>query len=294
MKKSLKLIAFILSIAFLFGVLALAIHASEASENFIETVEAMKAASSLDAKDELLLYAEEYLDEYLSEGGSTEDEQIAEYYLDYLTLKEEIDAEVALCIEFIDYVEAAENALGYPALKANMIAAEELLSKIDNSYSQVSGFVNSFNTMKFDLAQNEKVCEYYIEAGEQAKAAKTYAEAKAAVEYGSIVEKNIEIFDYPGLEEARAALTDASELMSTLALEAAEFILAVSNIGKIGSIPEGVIAAYAVYETIDPTAPDVSASLDKLRSIERNYNKSATEANATVDDINGFIFGFGF
>ena len=294
MNRKLKILSLVLSFAILFGTCSLAVYASDAADNFITMIEYIKEANTLDEKNELLTYAEEYLNEYLAEGGSTSDEDISDYYLEYISLKSDIESKVALCYEFISYVEAAENADGYVELKENLTAAALILPNIDKSYSEVSAFINSYNSINSSLGKEEKICVMYIEAGNQAAAATNYKQAYDAVDYGAVVERNITIHDYPGLDEAKAKLEAAKNMMSAIAIKAANFVLAVNNIGKNGSVPKGIVEAYEVYRTIDPTAPDVAFSLDKLKKAEEKYNTSVTEANTMVSDMTSLIFGIGF
>ncbi len=289
-KKALLLSAFILIAILALTALTVSASVSDTAQDFIYMVYYMESETDLNTQKMYLDNADILWDMYVSEGGSPEDEGVAESYESYISQKASIEAKIALCDEFIEYVTLASEATGYPEKRENLDKADALLDKIDKNYEGVNSAYSLFSSLCNELQEPEKICEQYIEAAAKAAAGKTCSEVRSFIQEAKIIKALITIPDYTGLEEANENIKNAELFLAERALEAAPFILAVRNITSAESIPAGVMAAYKELEGIDETADGVYTALSDLEKIEADYNEMVEEANNIAKEANGFIF----
>jgi hypothetical protein len=264
---------------------------------FVESVGAVKNALTLDEKYECLLSAEESLNAYTT-GGGVPDAEGETIIAEYRALKEEVEASIARCEEFIEYVELAltYDGVSFVDMMENLEKAEALLDLIDTTYTGITGFKNDYSALIFAYKEPIEICESFIRYASLAANAETYEEASLNYARANDCKSNITILDYPGLDEAEENLKVANAFMSERLLRAKDFIEAVANIGKAENLAKAIEDAYAIIErdNVDVTAEGASAAYEELSSLKFKYDRDVTRSNKAVDDAIQFIFGFIF
>ncbi len=295
-QKTFRLISVILAVTLALAALTITIFAAieETAQSFIEAVELIESTTNLEEQETYLELAENLWQVYTDEGGSSEDEIIAEHYEKYMDSKEIIEQKVAYCIEFIQYVEAANEAEDYPTIKANLIKAEELINKIDSDYVGVQSAKTTYSNLCKTLSEPEGLCEMYIEKAAAAAEANTYYDANYILTEAKRLKANITIEDYPGLDEADENIKKTEKFLAARLLEAAPFIIAVRNISLAENVPAGVMAAYEALKGIDQTTDGVSSALSDLKKTEKEYNQKAQIANEAASEAESVVFAFIF
>ncbi len=296
MKFNRHILLTVLIVAFLASVITVAAFAAAAdtAQQFVAFVGYLENAEDINMQQLYLESIDAIWGTYVSEGGTSEDEAVAESYQKYLTIQAAVETKISVCNEFIDYVNAANSATGYPEKKEKLENAKALLDQIDMEYEGVSSAYSLYNSIVYQLQEPEETCQRYIEeaaaAAEAAKLGKTCYEVKQLISKAKVTKQLIKIQDYPGLSEADENIREAERYISDKALEAAPFVLAVRNISSASSIPEGVMAAYNALVGIDETADGVYAAISDLEKIESDYNAEVKEANDIANEAGSFMF----
>ena len=264
---------------------------------FIRAVESIDTALTLTEKEEYLTAATEHLTAYLEDGGDTTDAEAASAYGKYLSYKEDIEATVEYCVQFMEYVDLAVYGEGsFTETMEYLAEAEALLDKIDESYIGVAGAKADYSALCSELYGPIEVCKSYIAAALAAAEATNYGDAAENYNKALTYRALITIEDYPGLAEAEENLAIADVFMSERLLAAQNFIIAVKNISKSESVPKGIEEAYAIFErdNVDETAEGASSAMSELKMLEATYNRNVNRANKDVDEMNLLLFWFIF
>ena len=289
-----RILAGVLVSALLVAALSVFSFAADFAVVFGNYVAAIDDTKSLDEKIEYIDGAKAALTAYINAGGSETDAAVAENYARFLLQQGEIEAEILLCYEFINIVNAIwEPGLSYDELLGYITDASELLEQIeDKSYSAISSYVSNFKSEKISFESKVEVCETYVGYAKAAAEAATYADSKQNIDAALLVKSNIEFLDYPLLDQAEQYIETARAIMYQKNIDADVFVKAVKNIGNAESIPAGIKAAYAVLEEydIDVTADGADEAMRTLKTHELSYNRKVVQSNDVQEQTAEFVF----
>ena len=294
-----KIISFVLLVCTVFSIAAFTVSAEESpKEAFIENVELLEIAEKLAQRVNYISAASKALDEYLAAGGSVTDEAIADHYVLFVAYNEQIEAEKALHIEFIDEVNLASAMQddSYVDFKSHMNRAAEILPSLDKSFAGISASIELYNSLYYAFKDREDICDLYIEYATLAGEASTYADANKYVSEADRIYSNVTIKDYPGLEDARILVNNAKTFMGKCELAASPFFTAVSNVQRTTTLnlPKAIKDAYALLETIDETTVGVDIAVSTLNSESKKYDRIVNDANAAMEEIGSLSLAFIF
>jgi len=298
MKKGLRCaLSLVLVMATLFsvfgGVLVYAEDLAAIGADFNSIVESIDDSSGLVEKKEKIDLAEVKLGQYTAAGGAYTDALIADAYAEYLLKKDAVEKTIADCLEFIRIVEMAQGEeLSYPEVRAYLDEAKGYVDKIDTSYTGVSMAYQTYGVMLAELEEPEKNCAMFIDMVNAALATTDYASGKRAYELANDAQRLVEIDDYPGIEKAKADLAAFKSKLDLIKFRADTYIVAVENLSSAPSMLKAIADAKAMEATVDFTVPGASDAKANLAAFESSYDECAKQANADVDDMNSFIFGF--
>ena len=273
-----KILSLVLAITLTFTVFAVAVSAAleDNASAFNSAVSRIKSATTLESKESNLKSADTAIAAYIADGGSVTDAAINDSYAYYSEVKPVIEASVKACNDFVEYVALAlVETNTFVETKGYLDLAEALLDKIDLKYGDVSLMKTEYDKITDSLVDPIKVCEDFISYASMAAAATNYKDANTYYTLASNAKTQIEILDYPGLDEAEANLAIASATMANATLAAKPFLDAVRNIGKADSTPLGIKAAKDALKGIDQTAPGVANALKNLEKADRWHKKGA-------------------
>lgn len=292
MKKFLSLrglLALVLAVAVICSALStVAVAISAEADAFNAAVAELETKTEIPDIEAALTAADAALADYLSTAGNSKtDAAIAEKYASLVEIKNEM---------FIYYVDAASEAHDdgdYLTTRANLDLAEAILNTIENELTtSAMSYRGAYMGIIDELREPEENSASYVQRAHAAKNATTFAEAKKNYDSAKLIERNLSLDDYPGIDEARALLLEVQAYLAELTIEAADFLAAVESVYTSGSFFEGIEAAYEEYGKLSDTTitgvPEAKSSLDRMVS---RHNEGADTANAMVNDMNSIIYG---
>lgn len=300
--QKIKFLAFLLVITLILGAFATVAFAAELpSAEFLDAVDNIRNSASLSQKERFVAVAGEKWQAYVDAGGSSDDAEVSEAYVYYLSSKGEVDRLTAICIGFIeDVISAAEawSIVDYKAAKDSLSEAEAAASLVDRTYEGVSSAMNTYSSLLSEISTCEKPYLLYIENIEKAAASVTYEEAYGYLEIAEmalrdIKKQSVKIADFPGFADAEAASLEVEEFLNDVMSVAVEFLDAVKSISP-STIKTDVAAAYEIYGRIDVTAAGVKAAKRELDGRVKEFNDNTERSNGMVDDANSMIFSLIF
>jgi hypothetical protein len=265
---------------------------------FNQYVAQISATQSLYEKSAYLAAAEEILSAYIEEGGTVEDEAIAEAYTEYISIKDVIETAVEASENFIYYVGEASTANDYASMREALDNAAAAIDGADDSYDGVAYSRAMYNNTRAKISEAERLCDSYIESASKipdsknhgdmqykVDSAKKLREAKLFAEFPGILD------EYEGVAEADEIIANAEAKLAQDLLDAAPFLVAVREIGQAESIPLGIKAAEAALEGIDKTIAGVPEAMNDLNTIKGSYNSKVKNANKLSDQAFSIILG---
>ncbi len=293
MKKILLLkgaLAILLVLSVIFSSLSLlAVAATAEADAFCNAVSELEGKSEITEQAQALVAAEEALAAYLAISGNKKtDAAISSKYRSLVAIKNDM---------FIHYVSEAVDAHesgNYPATRENLNLAEAILLTLgeEELTNAALGFRSEYMEIEEELREPEETCANYVLRAKAAKEAKNFAEAKRNYDSAKLIEKNLSLDGYPGIEEAAATLSEVQAYLASCTVGAAGFLAAVDNVYSAGNFFEGVEAAYEAYEALEDTTvtgvPEAKSTLDLMVVA---HNSGADKANAMVADMNSVIYG---
>lgn len=253
---------------------------AERAEAFIAAVESFALCSNLIDKERVLENATstKFSDE--SYDG------IADALAAYNAMLEEVEAKIAKCNEFIEYVDEITilEEDDYLGIRAALDAAAAVLKEIDMSYHGVSGAYTLYNEFLSAIGEKEYYTRDWVNSVKALKELPSYKYKRSGYEAVMLSMKNESFLpDYPAVAEAMQVLAEVEEYFRSCISAGNAFIRAVDDIKNAPTVGDGLINAYSKYKGVDKTVDGVSSAYATFDSMLDEYNDVVKQLNAWIE-----------